>query len=156
MDQRPTARVILLNNENKILLLKILERGTFWIAPGGKIEEGETPLEAAVRELYEETGITTAEFVTPPSWYCETIAPLHGVLTLFKEYYFLTRTQNSQTTDAYLNEDEKQLFGEYKWWDLHALIKSGETFYPKELVVALAPIVYHNHKPPLNTITLSC
>ena len=28
-----------------------------WVIPGGKIEEGETPQDAATRELFEETGI---------------------------------------------------------------------------------------------------
>lgn len=28
-----------------------------WIQPGGHIDEGETPIEAAIREVYEETGI---------------------------------------------------------------------------------------------------
>lgn len=29
-----------------------------WIAPGGKIEPGEAPWQAAIRELYEETGLS--------------------------------------------------------------------------------------------------
>src|SRR5699024_1147895 len=37
---------------------------TTWEAPGGKIDGGETPLEAARRELYEETGALEAD-LTP-------------------------------------------------------------------------------------------
>lgn len=32
-----------------------------WFIPGGHLEAGERPVEAAVRELFEETGITVAE-----------------------------------------------------------------------------------------------
>lgn len=42
---------------NKILILKDQEEG-LWGLPGGKIEPGENPREAALRELFEETGIS--------------------------------------------------------------------------------------------------
>lgn len=43
-------------NEEKILFLEHKKYGV-WLQPGGHIEEGETPDEAAIRETREETGL---------------------------------------------------------------------------------------------------
>lgn len=40
------------------------QKGKFNL-PGGKIEEGETPIEAAIRELWEESGIRTGQAYRP-------------------------------------------------------------------------------------------
>jgi 8-oxo-dGTP diphosphatase len=50
-----TAAAVVLNKDNKILLLKGPKRG--WEIPGGHVEEGESLSSAAIRETKEETGI---------------------------------------------------------------------------------------------------
>ncbi len=49
-----------------LLLLKTSGKfgGGFWNAPGGKIEEGESPEEAARREVLEETGLSVGALET--------------------------------------------------------------------------------------------
>lgn len=55
--------VVLSEYEGKILLSRHKERTT-WETQGGHVEPGETPLQAAKRELYEESGATDF-YITP-------------------------------------------------------------------------------------------
>lgn len=54
--------VVLSRYNGKILLSRHRERAT-WETQGGHIEPGETPLEAAKRELYEESGALEYDIV---------------------------------------------------------------------------------------------
>ena len=52
------VRVIVLDDENRMLMVcQHHEDRDIWMVPGGGIEEGESSLEAAVREVEEETGL---------------------------------------------------------------------------------------------------
>ncbi|WP_435191288.1 NUDIX domain-containing protein [Streptomyces sp. bgisy126] len=60
---RYTADVVAVTDDGRVLLIK---RGwapyeNHWALPGGHVDEGETGLQAAVRELEEETGVRVAE-----------------------------------------------------------------------------------------------
>ncbi len=52
---------ILLIKDQKILLVKHKNRG-FWYMPGGGVEAGESPIEAAKRELFEEVNVVCDKF----------------------------------------------------------------------------------------------
>ena len=52
----PTVSLALLDDAQRILLVRHHE-GNDWTTPGGMIEPGESPADAAVREMWEETGL---------------------------------------------------------------------------------------------------
>jgi len=52
-----SAGCIVYRRNNKVYLLMILDRFGYWTFPKGKLEEGESLEETAVREVKEETGI---------------------------------------------------------------------------------------------------
>ena len=56
---RPCVGLMILNRESAIFVGQRLDfRSDAWQMPQGGIDKGEAPLEAALRELWEETGIT--------------------------------------------------------------------------------------------------
>ncbi|CAG7627258.1 RNA pyrophosphohydrolase [Paenibacillus solanacearum] len=52
--ERITSAFVLAFRQGRLLLTQLHKRG--WDIPGGHIEPGESPEEAVIRELYEETG----------------------------------------------------------------------------------------------------
>ena len=56
-----SAGGIVLNSEKKILVVN--QNHDSWSLPKGHIDPGETPLEAAKREIYEESGIKKLKYI---------------------------------------------------------------------------------------------
>ena len=54
--QLPSVAVALRDDEGRVLLARHVETG-IWGLPGGGVEPGEAPADAAVREFWEETGV---------------------------------------------------------------------------------------------------
>ena len=56
---RPCAGVVLMNRDGRVFVGQRMDRFTeAWQMPQGGIDKGEKPLEAALRELEEETGVS--------------------------------------------------------------------------------------------------
>jgi putative (di)nucleoside polyphosphate hydrolase len=65
-DYRPGVGIVLVNREGKVFVGRRIDMPAGWPAwqmPQGGIDAGETPMQAALRELYEETGTDKAEIV---------------------------------------------------------------------------------------------
>lgn len=55
MKKTESAGGVVLNQEGKVLVVS--QHGTSWSLPKGHIEDGENQIEAAEREIHEETGV---------------------------------------------------------------------------------------------------
>jgi len=76
---RPTARVVLLDPDQRLLLMRgrlPSERDgpSFWFTVGGGLEPGESLFEGAAREVLEETGLTDVT-LGPIIWRDEIVLP---------------------------------------------------------------------------------
>lgn len=72
------VRVIILDDESRVLMVKQFHEGReFWLVPGGAIEEGETSLAAAEREVLEETGLEV--MIGRLIWHVEEVSEKKGM-----------------------------------------------------------------------------
>lgn len=147
---RPTARVILADPTNHILMFRFIPPHPFprhpaWHLPGGGIEPDETPAQAATREIHEETGITlTPHHLGPP------VATNAGEWTLDDtryhtlHTYFFTRipTTTITTDDGH----------GHHWWTPTELHTTTERLFPPGLATLTTTLLTGN--PPDHPITL--
>jgi 8-oxo-dGTP pyrophosphatase MutT (NUDIX family) len=150
MRVRPTSRIVLLDDQDRILLFKYEDStivdvarpgpSTFWCTPGGGLEPGETFEEAALRELWEETGIHAA-LLGPCLWTRERAVRFADEEILFRELYFLIRVPAGEVSLVNSLPYELDLYRDHRWWLLDELRRSDEWIAPPGLAELLAPIV---------------
>ncbi|MBQ1490084.1 MAG: NUDIX hydrolase [Eubacterium sp.] len=71
------VRVIIKNEKDEILMLcQHHEDRDIWMVPGGAIEDGENSIEAAIREVKEETHLDIR--ITGVAWHVEEVSPERG------------------------------------------------------------------------------
>jgi 8-oxo-dGTP pyrophosphatase MutT (NUDIX family) len=142
--ERPTARVLLLDRTDRILLMKgrlpsAPERPGAWFTVGGGVEPGETFIEAAAREVREETGIV--DFVLGPVvWVREGVMRMPEPM-LFKECYVLARCDGGEPNRDGWNAFERELIDDIRWWTVPDLQATTDRVFPPGLALRLPDLI---------------
>ncbi|MFK7824156.1 MAG: NUDIX hydrolase [Oligoflexales bacterium] len=147
-----SVRVILINDKNELLLMHAKDpsttrtdgkyNGDFWFLIGGEQENGESVIQTAVRELWEETGLKEAEFkLGPIVWKGEFDLVLSGKERRMKQKFIVARTDDNSVCLNNLTESEKKVVKEIRWFSLDEIKQSEEIIYPVLLPEYLAPIL---------------
>ncbi|WP_055524111.1 NUDIX hydrolase [Streptomyces graminilatus] len=152
---RKVSRLVLLDPRDRILLLHGHEpddpADDWWFTPGGGLEGQETREEAALRELAEETGITEVE-LGPVLWRRRCSFPFAGRRWDQDEWYYLARTDRTETRATGLTELERRTVAGARWWTCQELTRAHETVYPTRLAELLRKVL--DEGPPAMPETL--
>jgi 8-oxo-dGTP pyrophosphatase MutT (NUDIX family) len=139
---RPSARILLLDTSDRLLLFHATgvihgDDSAFWFTPGGALEPGESWEDAARRELWEETGLETAE-LSPCVWTRSHVFRWEGVWFDSRERFFVARTEPFTLAPAALERWEVDSVRDHYWWRPDEIEAArDQVFVPRALAVHL-------------------
>ena len=129
------------------------EAGTWWLTPGGGIEADESPEDAIVREVLEETGLHVE-----PDRLGAIVATRVAEFEFDNLSYRQAECFFAVAVDAFVPHErgwddiEQQALLEHRWWTLAELHATAERLYPSELAKLVAAVLAG---PITQPITLS-
>lgn len=141
---REAARAVVLDDDDRVLLLRYDENRGFWATPGGSLEDADQGDHAAavLREMGEELGVDQ-EAIELGNQLAERskehLVGGHQVRQV--EKYFLVRIPAAAIDPARASQPDN--IREHRWWTLTELTGTAEIVYPIGLADLVAGVLEH-------------
>lgn len=138
VERRRAARVLVVSPEGEVLMINAFyphdPATTYWYTIGGGVDAGESDLDAAVREVWEETGLRIdRDQLVGPVHHDRTVFPFEGRTVDQDQVFFLLVTPRFDPAPAAFEETEIRTVIEVAWIDPAERERAGETVYPPGL-----------------------
>jgi 8-oxo-dGTP pyrophosphatase MutT (NUDIX family) len=142
---RVGGRLLLVDPDDRVLLIheRLEFGGTHWLTPGGGVEAGEGPADAAAREAVEEVGIAVSlpagaepVLTTRRDWSWD------GVDYDQVDHFFLVRVPDGTVAQPQeLTGPEQQTRIGERWWSVAELRATEDVLVPPDLADVLSRLL---------------
>ncbi|MEA3277672.1 MAG: dihydroneopterin triphosphate diphosphatase [Pseudomonadota bacterium] len=142
--KRPeSVLVVVFTAQGDFLLLRRTEPSTFWQSVTGSLKRGETPRRAALRELWEETGISdraalldlgqVVRFPILPAWRKRYAPGVH----YNREHWFALPLKHRRL----IRRNPKE-HSEHRWLPAHRAAATATSWTNRDAILALSAVVW--------------
>lgn len=138
---RPSSRLIIVSPDNRVLLFRFCHKDgalrgkTYWATPGGGLEKNESFEQAAIRELFEETGLIRTLTGSQIASQNFTMMLPSGETVLAEERFFMIDANTVELDRSGWSSNEQEVIRDYHWWTIEELIHTNETIFPRDLII---------------------
>lgn len=135
--------MLLIDDRDRLLMFAGTDPGVpgsrWWETPGGGIDPGETELQAAVRELFEETGTRLAESdLLGPVMTRRVVHGYSDVVIAQEDVMFACWVPAFEVSDAGHTAEERQVMTAHRWWTREDLTTTAEALWPGDVLALWA------------------
>lgn len=136
---RRAARILLLDEHDRLLLFRFTppDRLPFWCGVGGECDPGEDFAAAAIRELFEETGLAVIDCGPQVARRNDDYLTLLGEPITSDERFFRVRTVSFTPDTRGHTEIEQALINEFRWFTRAELAGWHEPVFPVNILELL-------------------
>lgn len=142
---RRAARVLLVDADDRVLLFEGRDparphAGSWWFGAGGGCRDGESPADAARREVREETGMVIGD-PGPVVARRHISFELEGTAYDQDEEFFFVRVAAAPIDTSGWEDVERRFMGASRWWAIDELETTAATIFPDGLGQLLRELI---------------